>query len=45
MIAIAGERLHFSVRVDGSYADPTGFVGVRRVRVRLVPLGSWRPYR
>ena len=45
VIAIAGERLHFSVRVDGSYADPAGFVGVRRVRVRLVPLGSWRPYR
>ena len=45
VIAIAGERLHFSVRVDGSYADPAGFVGVRRVRVRLVPLRSWRPYR
>ena len=45
VIAIVGERLHFSVRVDGSYADPAGFVGVRRVRVRLVPLGSWRPYR
>ena len=45
VIAIAGERLHFSVRVNGSYADPAGFVGVRRVRVRLVPLGSWRPYR
>ena len=38
VIAIAGERLHFGVRVDGSYADPAGFVGVRRVRVRLVPL-------
>ncbi len=38
VIAITGERLHFSVRVDGSYADPAGFIGVRRVRVRLVPL-------
>ena len=45
VIAIAGERLHFSVRVAGSYVDPARFVGVRRVRVRLVPLGSWRPYR
>ena len=45
VIAIAGERLHFSVRVDGSYADPARFVGVRRVRVRLVPLRGRGPYR
>lgn len=42
VIAIAGERLHFGVRVQGSYADPAGFIGVRRTRVRLVPLGPWR---
>ena len=45
VVAIAGERLHFSVRVDGSYADPARFVGVRRVRVRLVPLRGRGPYR
>ncbi len=45
VIAIAGERLHFGAKVDGSYADPAGFVGVRRVRVRLVPIRSWRLYR
>ena len=38
VIGIAGERLHFGVRLDGAYTDPAGFVGVRRVRVRLVPL-------
>ena len=42
VIAIAGERLHFGVRVQGSYADPAGFIGVRRTRVRLVPLQPWR---
>ncbi len=42
VIAIAGEKLHFGVRVDGSYADPAGFIGVRRTRVRLVPLRPWR---
>ena len=45
VIAIASERLHFGVRVNGEYVDPAGFIGVRRVRVRLVPLRSWRPYR
>lgn len=45
VIAIAGERLHFGVRVNGSYVDPFGFVGVRRTRVRLVPVPPWRPYR
>ena len=38
VIGVAGERLHFSVRRDAAYADPAGFIGVRRVRVRLVPL-------
>lgn len=38
VIAIAGERLHFGVRANGSYVDPFGFTGVRRIRVRLVPL-------
>jgi len=38
VIGVAGERLHFSVRLDGIYIDPAGFIGVRRVRVRLVPL-------
>ena len=37
VIGIAGERLHFSVRLDGGYTDPGTFIGVRRVRVRLVP--------
>ena len=40
VIAIAGDRLHFGVRVDGSYVDPFGFIGVQRIRVRLVPLRS-----
>ena len=38
VVAIAGDRLHFGVRVDGSYVDPATFIGVRRIRVRLVPL-------
>ena len=38
VIGIAGERLHFGVRLDGAYTDPDNFIGVRRVRVRLVPL-------
>ena len=38
VIAIAGERLHFGVRFDGDYTDPADFIGVRRVRVRLVPI-------
>ena len=42
-VGITGERLHFSVRVDGDYVDPSGFVGARRVRVRLVPLRAKRP--
>ena len=42
VIGIAGERLHFGVRLDGGYTDPEGFIGVRRVRVRLVPFRSWR---
>ena len=45
VIAIAGERLHFSVRVNGSYVDPFGFIGVRRVRVRLVSLRDRSPSR
>ena len=40
-VGISGEMLHFGVRVHGSYVDPTGFIGVRRVRVRLVPLMAW----
>ena len=42
VIGVAGERLHFSVRLEGAYTDPAGFIGVRRVRVRLVPLRSAR---
>lgn len=38
VIGVTGERLHFSVRLEGAYTDPAGFIGVRRVRVRLVPL-------
>ena len=38
VVGISGEILHFSVRVDGAYVDPDAFIGVRRVRVRLVPL-------
>lgn len=38
VIGLAGERLHFGVRLDGGYTDPDAFIGVRRVRVRLVPL-------
>ena len=45
VIAIAGERLHFGVRVGDSYVDPAGFVGVRRVKLRLVPLRSRVAYR
>ncbi len=33
-----GQRFHFGVRTEGEYVDPEAFVGVRRVRVRLVPL-------
>lgn len=40
VIGIAGERLHFSVRLDTAYTDPDTFIGVRRVRVRLVPFRS-----
>ena len=43
VIAIAGERLHFGVRVDGSYVDPAGFIGVPRIRVRLVPVRASSP--
>ena len=43
VIGIAGERLHFGVRLEDAYTDPASFVGVRRVRVRLVPLRPWRP--
>ena len=39
VVGVAGERLHFSVRVDDDYVDPAAFIGVRRVRVRLVPSG------
>jgi len=42
VVGIAGERLHFGVRVDSSYVDPASFIGVRRVRGRLVPLRSPR---
>ncbi len=38
VIAVAGDRLHFGVRVDEDYVDPDGYIGERRVRVRLVPL-------
>ena len=38
VVGIAGERLHFGVRRDGAYVDPSTFAGVRRTRVRLVPL-------
>ena len=38
VIGIAGERLHFGVRFEGTYTDPADLIGVRRVRVRLVPL-------
>lgn len=41
VIGIAGERLHFGVRLDGGYTDPAGFIGVRRVKVRLVPFRPW----
>ena len=42
VIGIAGDRLHFGVRLDGVYTDPDTFIGVRRVRVRLVPLRGER---
>ena len=42
VIGIAGDRLHFGVRLDSVYADPDTLIGVRRVRVRLVPLPPWR---
>ena len=37
VIAVAGEGLHFGVRVNGNYVDPATLIGVRRIRVRLVP--------
>ena len=43
VIAFAsGRPLHFSVRKDGEYVDPAAFIGVRRVRVRLVPVEPYR---
>ena len=30
VIGLAGDRLHFGVRVDGSYVDPGRFIGVRQ---------------
>ena len=45
VIAVAGERLHFGVRMDNSYVDPAGLIGVPRIRVRLVSTGPWRRYR
>ena len=36
VVGVAGDRLHFGVRVDDDYIDPAAFIGVRRVRVRLV---------
>ena len=43
VIAFAsGRPLHFSVRKDGEYVDPAAFIGVRRVSVRLLPVGSYR---
>ena len=42
VIGFAGERLmHFSVRMNGEYVDPSAFVGVRRVTVRLLPDDSY----
>lgn len=38
VIGVAGERLHFGVRLHGDYTDPAALIGQRRVRVRLVPL-------
>lgn len=38
VVAIAGDRMHFGVRVDGSYVDPATLIGVPRIRVRLVPV-------
>lgn len=45
VIASAGERLHFGVRANGSYVDPSGFIGVPRIRVRLVPVRASPPNR
>ncbi len=44
-VGVTGERLHFGVRVEGDYVDPAEFAGVRRVRVRLVPVRGlrWSP--
>lgn len=38
-IAVAGESLHFTARLDGRYIDPTTLFGTLRVVVRLVPSG------
>ncbi len=36
VIGITGERLHFGVRRNDDYHDPAHYIGVKRVRVRLV---------
>ena len=39
VIGFTGERaFHFSARLHGEYIDPANFIGVRRVRVRLIHL-------
>ncbi|MEZ5167162.1 MAG: M23 family metallopeptidase [Acidimicrobiales bacterium] len=37
LVAIAGGPFHFTVRLRGTYVDPAGLFGVRRLRVTLVP--------
>jgi len=36
-VGIAGDRLHFGVRLNDDYRDPGSYIGVRRLRIRLVP--------
>ncbi len=35
-VGVAGERLHFGVRVDGAYVDPASFTAMPEVTVRLI---------
>ena len=38
VVGTTGERMHFGVRVNSTYVDPNEFIGVRQVKVRLVPV-------
>lgn len=44
VVGVAGDVLHFGVRVDGEYVDPARFTARRRIVVRLISnRGAVRP--